>query len=75
MLLFGRKIWYTKAGASAGICFIVILRIKESDKMTKEKMDLTQICDGFMDKVMDLYDVPGVSVGVMIGDRLSLIHI
>ena len=70
MLLFGRKIWYTKAGASAGICFIVILRIKESDKMTKEKMDLTQICDGFMDKVMDLYDVPGVSVGVMIGDRI-----
>lgn len=37
--------------------------------MTKENVNLNEICEKFMDNVMDLYDVPGVAVGVLMGDE------
>ena len=52
----------------AGICFIIFM-IKESDNMTKLNFDLNETCEKYLDTVMDLYDIPGVSIGVLIGDE------
>ncbi len=37
--------------------------------MAKENINLNEICENFLDTVIDLYDVPGVAVGVLMGDR------
>ena len=41
---------------------------RENTIMAVEKAKFNNLCENFMDKVMDIYDVPGVQVGVSVGD-------
>ena len=37
--------------------------------MVKEGLKLNDLCGAFLDKAMEIYDVPSVALGVMIGDE------
>ena len=37
--------------------------------MAKEGFKLNEICEAFLDKAMEIYDVPSVALGVMVGDE------
>ena len=41
---------------------------RENTIMAVEKAKFNNVCENFMDKVLDIYDVPGVQVGVSVGD-------
>lgn len=36
--------------------------------MINKKIELDKICEGFLDTVMELYDIPGVAIGMAMGD-------
>lgn len=36
--------------------------------MIKDKVGLDKVCEDFLDMAMDLYDIPGVAIGVSFGD-------
>lgn len=39
--------------------------------MIKDKVELNKVCEDFLDKTMEMYDVPGVVVGLSVGDEFT----